>query len=369
MALTALALPGQPASSQVSVGVRGAAVFESYDLSPSLDSMVDNVSELSVPLVATAQIGRRARLTLATGYARVSVRNQAQETSEITGLLDTKLRLEFQALRDRVTLFTTSSFPTATATLGSDAIPLLGVLASDVVGFAAPTLGAGGAVGGGIAVAVPVGGMALGLASSFSANGTYEPIEGQASEFRPGAELRVRAGIEGPVARRSFLRISGVFARRGNDEINGASATSIGNRFSGYLFLEQGLGSSTLVLYAFDMFRADAGLESTPVGTTLLNRGNVFVAGAQWSFPFSSGTAFAPRVELRDSRSEVDGEGSGLKRLGRTARFGADLSQRLGGRLTGVLRADGLVGNVAHTSLGGDADIRGYRLTLQVEAR
>jgi len=364
----AAALVAQPGSGQVPLTVQAATVFESYSLSPSLDSVVENVSEVTIPVVATARVGGRAVVSLASGYTRVSVGLENQETSHISGLLDTELRLEVQALRDRVTLFTTASFPTGMATLASEEVAFLGVLTSDVIGFSAPNLGGGGAVGGGLAAAVPFGRMALGLATSFSSHGTYAPVEGQPGEFRPGPELRLRVGIEGPVGQRSFLRVSGILAHRGDDQLNGIAEPSVGDRISAFVSLERGLGSSTLLAYAFNMFRSASGLESTPIGTTVLNRGNVLVLGAQWSYPIASGTALTPRLEFRDSRSEVEEMGSGLQPVGRTTRIGVDLRRQLGERIAGVLKADGLFGSAAHTMMDGDADVRGYRLTLQLEA-
>jgi hypothetical protein len=363
--LTLLTVPAS-ATGQVSVVVRGSALFESYEFSQSLDSSVDRVSELSLPLALSAQLSRRTALTVATGYARVSVTDQDQQTSLVSGVLDTELRLAFQAVPDRVTVFATSSFPTGIESVEQSDLPILSVLASDVIGFSFANLGGGGAVGGGVAVSERVGRMALGLATSFTTNGTYQPVQGQAGEFRPGQETRVRLGFEGPIAQRSFLQVSSIFTHRGEDEISGASQPSVGNTFSGSVALNQGLGATTLTLYVFDLFRSGSGLVQTPVGSVLLNRGNLFAGGAQWSIPLASGTSVTPRVEIRDSRDETGGEGSGLERVGRTTRFGLDLRRRIGQRYAVVLRGGGLTGSVVD-NMGTDVDVTGYRVSLQLE--
>ena len=131
--LTLLALPVS-ATGQVNVGARGSTLFESYKFSQSFDASVDRVSELSVPLTLSAQLSRRTVLTVATGYARVSISGQGRQTSVLSGVLDTELRLAFQAVRDRITIFTTSSFPTGKASVGSSNLSTLGVIASDVIG-------------------------------------------------------------------------------------------------------------------------------------------------------------------------------------------------------------------------------------------
>ena len=353
------------ADGQVSVDIRGSTLFEAYELSQSQGS-IDRVSELSLPVTMNATFGRRVTVTVATGYARVTASNLGGETSSVKGVLDTEARLALEAVPDRVAFFTTATLPTGLESLEQSELPALGLLASDVIGFSAPNLGGGGAVGGGIAVTAPAGRMAVGAAASFTASGSFQPVQGQIGEFRPGGELRLRLGIEGPVARRSFLRVSGIYARRGEDRTNDQPHASVGDRISGYVSLNQGVGSTTLTVYAFDLYRSAAGVELTAVGPSFLNRGNVFAGGATWSIPLANATRLTPRVELRDSRAETGEAQGGLERLGTTTRFGIDLRQGIGPTSALVLRADRLSG-----SLGGDPglDLTGYRLALQLEVR
>ena len=367
-----LALLTVPASvaGQVGLAVRGSAMFESYDFSQSPGSSGDRVSELSLPLTLSAQVGRRTAVTLATGYARVSISDGGQETSLVSGLLDTQLRVAFQAVPDRVTVFATSSFPTGMSTIKQDNLLILGVLASDVMGFSTSNLGGGGAVGGGVAVSAPVGRMALGLAVSLTENGTYRPVRGLPGEFRPGGEVRVRLGFEGPIAQRSFLQTSGIFTHRSEDEVSGNSQPSIGNTFSASVALNQGVGGTTLTLYVFDLYRTASGLVETAVGTVFLNRGNLFAGGVRWSFPLGSRSSLTPRVEVRDNKADTNSMGTGflrgLEQLGRTTRLGMDLSYRINRRQAVVLRGGYLTGNVVHPA-GLDVDVTGYRVSLQLE--
>ena len=212
--------------------------------------------------------------------------------------------------------------------------------------------------------------MALGLAATYTANGTYQPVQGQPGEFRPGGEMRVRLGFEGPIAQRSFLQTSAIFTHRREDEVSGTSQPSVGNTFSGSVSLNQGLGSTTLTLYVFDLYRSSAGLGSTAVGIAFLNRGNVFAAGARWSFSLSSGTSLTPHAEIRDSKADTRGTRSGfltgLEQLGRTTRFGVDLRHRIGQRNAIVLRGGGLTGSVVD-NMSTDIDVTGYRVSLQLE--
>ena len=77
LALLTITIPAS-AKGQVDLVVRGSVLFESYRFSEGTGSSADRVSELSLPLTLSAQIGRRTALTVATGYARVSVRDQVK---------------------------------------------------------------------------------------------------------------------------------------------------------------------------------------------------------------------------------------------------------------------------------------------------
>ena len=178
--------------------------------------------------------------------------------------------------------------------------------------------------------------------------------------------MRLRLGFEGPIAQRSFLQASAIFTHRGKDEVSGDSQPSVGNTYSGSVSLNQGLGSTTLTLYVFDLFRSASGLVETSVGNAFLNRGNLIALGAQWSYPLTSSTSVTPRLEIRDSRAQTGGPGKGLRKTGRTTRFGVDFRQRIDQRYALVLRGGRLTGNVVDDN-GTDVDVTGFRVSLQLE--
>ena len=362
VALLSLAL-ATAVGAQTRVEIRSSALFESYEFSEGLD--FDRASEFSLPLAVTARFGRGRTLTIATGYARVDVESAGRETSTVSGMLDTEFRLGYQAVRDRLTLFMTASLPTGITSIDRGDLSTLAVLTSDVIGFSSVHLGAGGSVGGGVALTAPAGDMAFGAAASFRARSAYQPLQSVERNFDPGGEFRLRLGLEGPVARRSFLRLTGIFARRSEDEVDGDPISAVGNRISAYVSLDQGVGSSTLTLYLFDSYRSASGLEQTAVGTALLPRGNILAAGARWSFALARGTSLTPRVEVRDSRAEEEGESGGLERLGSTARIGVDLRHRISSTLAGVVQLGGLRGSLV--SRGKDIDVSGYRFSAHLE--
>ncbi|MQA91598.1 MAG: hypothetical protein GEU90_15475 [Gemmatimonas sp.] len=346
---------------QVRTEVRTSALYESYGFDDGLG--VDNISEASLAMTAATTVGDRVNLTMATGYSRVSAGGADGQAYDMSGILDTELRFTVEALPDRLTVFGIAQIPNGQNSFEQDDRALVQVLANDVIGFATPNLGSGGGAGGGFALAVPAGPLAVGAALSYQASFAYSPFAESAAELHPGNEFRLRMGIEGPLARRSFLRLSGIFARRAGAEWNSAP-TDIGNLYSGYASFQQGFESSSLTLYLFELYRASGALEQTAVGPALLPRSNVFAAGAQWAYTFADEIQIMPRLELRDSRSALTDSGP-LEPLGRTLRVGVDLRRRMTEWMSAVIQGDGVTGSL--TAEGADIGVSGYRISAHLQ--
>lgn len=362
LALPLILLPLR-VTGQVSTQVRGAALYESYDFAEGLG--FQSVSESSLAFTAVTGLGSRATLTLATGYASISADREEGGSSTVSGALDSEVRLGYDAVPGTLTVFGTATLPTGIESLVQDDLSLLGILATDVIGFSSPSLGTGGGLGGGFAFAAPAGDLAFGAALSFQSSFAYSPVSGSEAELKPGADVRVRVGLEGPVAQRSFLRVSGMFATHGNDAFGGEPTPGIGNRFSGYASLDQGVGSSALTFYVFDLYRAEGGLDQTAVGTSFLPRGNIFATGAQLSYPLTSQLRVTPRAEFRDSRAATELDPNAMEKLGSATRFGLDLRYQFSPTWAVVAQGERLTGSVARD--GSDIDVSGYRFSAHVE--
>ena len=105
--------------------------------------------------------------------------------------------------------------------------------------------------------AFPLGRYALGLGATVDNSFAYQPVTDSTVQLKPGNQVRVRAGFEGPLGPRSYLRFAGVYAVRSKDKVGGDPVNSIGNRITGYLSVNQGVGSSALIFYGFDVYRAN----------------------------------------------------------------------------------------------------------------
>jgi hypothetical protein len=354
-----LAVSAGDVLAQLRTAVRAQTVVESYTFDPGLP--YSKVMEFAVPVGIDFSFGRRVDLTLSTGYVTLDLQPDSA-FQRVSGMIDTEARIGINVIPGRLITVITGSVPTGTK-VDREQASVLAPIASDVIGFAIPTLGAGGSLGGGIIGALPAGRFAIGLGATYSYGFTYQPFQDSADELVPGSEFRARLGLEGPLARTTYMRVAGVFASRAKDEFGGLVQPGIGQRFVGYAELVQGLGSMQLTLYGFDVYRGKPSLEGTPVGPAVLPKGNLLAAGFRHLVPITRRFSIAPRAEWRMSTMADEALGSGLKKVGSSVRVGFDARQVFSPGATLVLFGGGQFGNIRP---GGGADIpfSGWRAGL-----
>ena len=347
--------------------VRAAAFYESYSFDAGL--IFDRVTEITVPVGLDVGLGRLGTLALSTGFARIALAStdQTQLTDQnLSGTLDTELRLSLNIVPGRLIAVANGTLPTGIRSVEQDQLSILGALSSDVIGFSAPSLGGGGAVGGGLVTALPLGRFALGVGGTYRLPLAYEPVIGRTDDLKPGAEFRLRTGLEGPLSRRTYVRLAVIYAVRQKDQVAGSTQHGVGNRIIAYLSANQQLGSTALTLYGFDVFRGSPQVEGSALGAAILPRGNLMAGGFRWAVPLGRATVFTPRAELRVSSAAPDTTaGVALQRLGSSVRVGFDFRRRLGASLAMVLQGGYASGSVRQ----GDADVGfgGFRSAFHLE--
>lgn len=349
------------------VEMRAATFYETYSFDAGL--VYNKLTEMTVPVGVTLGLGRRANIALSTGYASVDLKSANAQLADqkLSGLLDTELRFSFNIVPGRFVLIANGALPTGTKTVATNELSILGAISSDIIGFATPTMGSGGNVGGGFAAAVPLGKFALGIGGTYKMPLGYEPIAGQTARLQPGSELKLRTGLEGGLGRNTYLRLAGVYARSSKDRVSDTTLNGVGNRIIGYLSVNQQLGRVALLLYGFDVFRGSAQVEATAIGAALLNRGNLIAGGAQLAIPFGS-TTVTPRFEFRTSSQAADSTaGAAMQKLGQSTRFGVDLRQDFSRTFGSVLQLGYVSGSVRQdqASIG----FSGFRAALHAELR
>ena len=360
--LTAVALGLLPAQGSAQVQAQGTALFESYSFDPGLG--FQDVMQFSLPLSVTYAVNPQTTFTLSTGLTRVALTpSGTAEDIVVSGLTDSEARLIYEVLRDRLSLMVTGRIPTGVDGLDAEQGAVLGVLATDILGFSTRSLGSGGSLGIGFSGAYPVGRFALGLAGTVTQSGSFTPVAAVPQELKPGTELRLRGGVEGPVAETAYVRAALILARRGDDEING-EALGVGTRWSGYVSVEQRAGTALVTGYIFDQLRATPQIDNTALGSGVLPKGNLFAIGATVAVPLDRDMTLTPRAEYRRADQAPSLDASDMEKLGSSVRLGSDFRYRVNPMLDVVVEASALFGTVVS---GTDVGTNGFRIGAGVQ--
>ncbi len=367
-----LVAAGIPLHAQVPVEVRVASFYESYAFETDVGALqLKNVAELAVPVGINVHFGRLADLTVSTGFANVNLTAKDANVlpdQTISGILDTEARLSVNVIPSRLMILVSGAVPTGVKTVSENELAVLGALSSDVIGFSAPQMGSGGNIGGGFAGALPLGSFALGLGGTYRLPLSYVPVSDRAEDLKPGEEFRFRAGLEGPLGRRTYIRFASIYAMRAKDEIDASLQNGVGNRIVGYLSLNQGIGASTLILYGFNVFRSSPQIEATATGAAILPRGNLSAGGLRWTFPLGPNMSVGPRAEFRYSLSANSETDAVLRKAGHSIRAGMDLRRNVTRQFAVVLQAGGIMGSMVDANRAG-VDFQGFRVALHTELR
>jgi len=343
--------------------VDAAAFGERYSFEEGLS--FNRLSQFTAPIGIDIPISRWGALAISTSYVYTKIESAVTglPDEELKGLSDTDVRLSINMLPGRLMLLLGGVIPTGIETVDPRDLSLLGAITSDIIGVTTNELGTGGKAAVGLVGAFPVGKYALGLGVTVDNSFAYQPVSDTAAQLRPGNQLQVRAGFEGPLARRTYLRFAGLAAVRGSDEVDGSAVNTVGNRFTGYLSVNQAIGSTSLILYGFDIYRADPHLEATALGSAYLPPGNLVAAGLRWDVPVATVWSLAPRAEFRNSHlAPLDNPDAPLQLAGRSLRGGADFGRRFGRSFSLTLQADGITGFVVQE--GARIGLSGFRVAL-----
>jgi hypothetical protein len=357
------------AKAQVPIRTSVAFFSETYNFDAGLP--YKRVNEYSVPIGITVPFGRYGDLTLSTGYAHIVLRSADRalfQDQRLSGVVDTELRASWNAIPGRLVTFVTAALPTGIETVEGEELQILGALASDVIGFTAPTVGSGGSIGAGFGGAVPLtASWSVGVGGTFRKPLSYVPVLGNPRELQPGAEFRARVGVEGPLARKTYVRVAAVFAHRARDALADTTVNGVGNRIIGYVSLSQGIGNASLILYGYDVFRGSPQIEQTAFGAAVLQRGNLIGGGARVDIPVTPRLTVVPRGEFRLATEGRPASQFKLLKVGQSLRGGVAARYQVTRQFAVVLQGSGTTGFVVQDFE--HIDFRGVRGSVHAEWR
>ena len=344
-----------------------------YRLAPQwtqyrIDAPVDaTVSELAIPLFVSFPVGSRASVDLGTAYARARVSSGA-EHSDIAGLTDVQLRVQYTLGSDRVVLTGGINLPTGNASVSADQLAAATLIGSDFLAFPVSNMGTGLAVTGGAAMAYPLGAWNLGAGASIRRSRAYEPFDvpGESFRYQPGSEVRLRLGVDRPVAE-GRVAFGATYAAFGRDDAGGY-AYNTGDRLIALGELTGRVGAQDYTVAAYNVFRAPGSFASGDRAGRE-NIANLFLSLGVHTL----GTIVEPSVELRhwlqnvydDSIAPGRSQSSALATIGLRARIDA-------GRLelfpSGGYTALGRLATTDDAGLPVQARLTGFHLSLVVRA-
>ena len=310
------------------------------------------VTQLSFPIAFILPVTEKLSFDVSASYADSRVSTAGVESSKITGLTDTQLRMNY-TLGDNQAVFTLGvNAPTGMYKVPDKQQEAAGQIGSNFLLYPVSSMGSGSAVTGGIALAKSLGDWNLGFGASYRYSAPFDAYQVQTNvlRFEPGSESRIRLGIDRAVGdgRISFAATYSAFSQ---DKVDSTSFAT-GARMLGQAGITMPTAFGDVSISSWDLYRA-AGQQ---VGATAPweNISNVSMA-LGWDV---GGAYLQPSVELRSwmRNSEKAGlVGTGGVRL----RFGS-------GALTWNPSVTYSIGSVYPGSGGGAIDVKGLRATMLI---
>lgn len=307
---------------RVGAGVR----FETYSFSDAASINLERIQLLTVPVSARAFIGSSLELGVSGAFARGTARRGTGEESELSGLVDTEVRLTAHLADDRFRLGAVALLPTGTSELDAAQLDVAGLVAADLLPFAISNWGTGGGIGVNAAAAIPLAeGTSAGISAGYVLTREYEPLAGTTFNYRPGNQLHVRAALDHVIANTAKVSVSVSYQQFSEDEANGNNLYQAGDRLQGvgsFAFAAGARGSA--IIYAGFLRRLEGKYrnELLPIMPTQ----DMLYAGGSLRQPLG-GVVLLPSAELR-----VVGNDDGVDQ-GYTITAGTGAELPLGGLL------------------------------------
>jgi len=354
------------AQSVVDAEYRLAPQWTQYHIAAPADL---TVSELAIPVFASMPIGSRASFDVGTAYARAQVSSGA-EHSDISGLTDVQLRAQYTLGSDLVVLTGGVNLPTGNASVSLDQLAAASLIGNDFLAFPVSNMGTGLAVTGGAAMAYPLGIWSVGAGASVRRSRAYDPFDvpGESFRYQPGNEVRLRLGVDRPVAE-GRLAFGATYAAFGHDDAGG-STYNTGDRVIALGELTGRVGEQDYTVAAYNVFRAPGNYASGDRAGRE-NIANLFLSVGVHTL----GTVLEPSLELRHWLQNVyadgDGFGPARSRSSHLATFGLRARIDAGGLElfpSGTYTAFGRLATTDAAGLPLQAALSGFHLGLVVRA-
>lgn len=343
--LPAALLAQEPGRARVVTGV------EMYNIKFETGSgSSTTIRELVAPLGFSLPVGQRLNFELGTYFVNVEMDN-GTSTTTISGLTDVIMRAAYQLKPDVATLTFSVTAPTGQTQFTDQQLSIAGNVSSDLIPFPVTTFGAGFSATTGLAVAVPAGSWAIGLAGAYRYSGEYSPKQTNPdTSLTPGSEFRLRLGADRLIGQGRFS-VGVTYSSFTQDEF-GAARSTPGPRIISQLGWGFPIGNSSLSLYAWNVYRAEG--DSVPPLPRIQE--NTFAFGTVGAFRLG-GNLLRPSLEFRMQTSRINGTDSDGNLIGAGLKYQIQAGRRM--TIVPGVRADvGTSQNVDFTGISGSLSLR-----------
>jgi hypothetical protein len=281
------------------VGVAGAQ--ENLVRSPALISGVQargysiedgpKTSQFAFPFAFAMPVNDRLSFDVGTYFASTEA-----DDNSISGFTDTQVRGSYVFGRDAVVATLMVNLPTGKRQTQAESFTT-GAASTNFLSFPVNAYRTGTSVTGGLAAATELGSWNVGMAGSFRVSGEYEPFSDDSVTYSPGAEARVKLGLDRLLGN-SRLAVGFTFSTFGNDDFGrlaGGASTEYqpGSRFIGELSLSFLALSGNITAFIWDYYRNKAG------NTGAANKENILSLGATGSWQVGTRMRLEPLLEAR----------------------------------------------------------------------
>lgn len=262
------------------------------------------VTQLSFPIAFIMPVTERLSFDISASYADSRVSSAGNESSKITGLTDTQLRLNY-TLGENQAVFTLGvNAPTGMYKVPDKQQEAAGQIGSNFLLYPVSSMGSGSAVTGGLALAYTVGEWNVGVGGSYRYSSPFDAYQVQTSvlRFEPGSEGRLRVGVDRALGD-GRISLAATYSAFTADKVDSTSFAT-GARMLGQAGIEMPTPLGNFSVSGWDLYRA-AGQQIGAVAPWE-NISNVNVAlGFNWG-----GVYVQPSIEGRAWIRDYDRAGT-----------------------------------------------------------
>jgi len=354
LALPGLLLSAGPLVAQSSFRPITGVYLERYTFKQPEAVDIRTLTLWTIPFGAEIAAGSRVLFTLNGSYARAVLGRPDGTEATLDGLTDSEISARVATSDGAASVTGIVQLPTGSSRLSGDGLFAAGAIAADLLPFRITNWGTGGGAGMAVAVARPLGAFVVGASVGYVVARSFEPLDAQAFEYRPGNQFQVQAAIDRTIGRSAKAAFKVGWQRYGTDQGDGQNLFQTGDRLRLVGSLDFAIGQSKAIAYAGWLKRGEGEFSEA---TDLLPAQRLGYGG--FGFRKSIGSVvLQPSLDVRVLDTD------GADRHGYTAGLGAALELPL----AGTVFAPGVRGRLGRIEAqdGAESTFNGVEMGLAV---